>query len=112
VGKEKAAGIFVAIQVLLFGVGGVLTILWTMGTILRGYWWTNTPMIACLLGSLLVFSYEEVQVGLVRRRREKQDNPESMGGILEAVAFTTWLLLLVNMIATIFKAIRTIKHAL
>jgi hypothetical protein len=112
VGKERAAGVLVSLQVVLFLVGALLTILWIFGTMLRGAWWTNTPMIACLLGSLLVFSYQEVAVGLVQKRRERQDNPESMGGVLEAVAFTTWLFLIVNMIATVFKIIRVIKHAL
>jgi hypothetical protein len=112
VGKEKAAGVLVSIQVLLFAAGAILTVLWIVGTMLRGSWWTNTPMIACLLGSLLVFSYEEVQLGLVRKQREKQDDPDSLGGILEGVAFTAWLFLLVNMIATVFKIIRAVKHAL
>ena len=111
-GKERAAGVLVTVQVLLFTIGAILTVLWIVGTVLRGSWWTNTPMIACLLGSLLVFSYEEVHLGLARKRREKHDDPDSFGGVLEAVAFTTWLFLLVNMIAMVFKIIRAVKHAL
>lgn len=110
--KERAAGILISIQVLLFLVGAALSILWVIGVCLRGSWWTNLPMVALLLGSLLVFSYEEVRIGISRRRRERKGDPESIGGVLEAVAFSTWLFLLVNMIATVFKIIRTIKHAL
>jgi len=69
-------------------------------------------MVGLLLASLLVFSYEESKLGLAKKRRAKKDDPESWGGTLEIMGFVTWLLLLVNMIATVFKGIRAIKQML
>ncbi|MCU0612720.1 MAG: hypothetical protein MUE60_13155 [Candidatus Eisenbacteria bacterium] len=100
----------IAIQLILLIVGLVLTGQWARGAGLWHGWWANLPMVGILLASLLVFSNQEARFGFAASRRNKSE-PERMGGWLEAVAFTTWLALLVNMLATVFKIIRAIKAA-
>ena len=111
VGGKNSLRLLVALQLLLFVLGAGLTALWIGGSVLGGAWWSNLPMVGFLLASLFVFSYEEATLGRAGKVREEKGEPESMGGALEAVAFVTWLFLLTNMIATVFKVIRAIKRA-
>lgn len=103
--------VLIVLQLGLLVAGLFLTIQWARGA---GVWrgpWANLPMVGILLSSLLVFSFQEARWGVAGARRKKGD-PESMGGWLEAMAFGTWLLLIVHMIATVFKAIRALKTVL
>jgi len=102
--------LLVVVQILLFLAGLALTLTWIIGRGPWHGWWCNLPMVGILLGSLLAFSHQEARFGLAAGRR-KRDDPDSMGGWIERIAFTTWLLLLANMIATVFKGIRAIKAA-
>jgi len=108
--RGPSARLLVAAQILLFLVGLLLTLAWIVGKGPWHGWWCNLPMVGILLGSLLAFSHEEARFGLAAGRR-KRDDPESMGGWIERVAFTTWLVLLLNMIATVFKGIRALRAA-
>lgn len=102
--------VLVVLQLALVLAGAALTVQWVRAALPWQGWWANLPMVGILLGSLLVFSHEEARFGLAAARRKGKD-PESMGGPLEAAAFFTWLLLLLNMIATVLKGIRALKAA-
>lgn len=102
------AVVMVGIQLLLMAGGLVLTGLWMAKALPWQGWWSNLPAVGVLVASLLVFSHQEARWGLSARRRPRHD-PEAMGGWLEAVAFSTWLFLLLNTIATVAKVVRALR---
>ncbi len=104
--RRGYALVLVAVQLVLALVGFVLTARWMVGAGVWHGWAANLPMVVVLLASLVVFSHEEARHGLAAARRRGE---ESMGGWLEAVAFATWVVLLLNMIATVAKVIRAIR---
>jgi len=106
------SSVLVTIQVVLFIAGAALTILWIGWGIMPRTWWTTLSLVGILLLSLVAFSYQETRFGISKKARERSGNPDSMGGPLELVAFITWLFLIVNMVVTVFRLIRTIKAAL
>jgi len=106
------APVLVTAQIIFFLAGAVITILWIGWNILPRTWWATLSVVGILLLSLLIFSVQETRFGLSKKSRERSENPDSMGGPLELIAFISWLFLIVNMVVTVFRVIRTIKAAL